>query len=71
MTTVGGRIYLSGIIPDFEKDPLMELWSFCPVKGEIDSCAGKMERHTCLNACVRIGFKNGLSVFLNSDFNPF
>ena len=71
MTTVGGRIYLSGIIPDFEKDPLMELWSFCPVKGEIDSCAGKMERHTCLNACIRTGTKNQLLVQEKLNLDPF
>ena len=53
MTSVGGRIYLSGIIPKPDHDPLIDIWSFCPVKGEIDSCAGKMERHTCFNACIR------------------
>ena len=53
MTSVGGKIYLCGIVADFDKDPLLDIWSFCPAKGEIDSVAGRMERHTCLNSCIR------------------
>ena len=53
MTTVGNKIYFAGILTD-KADPLLEIWSFCPTKGEIDTNAGQMERYTCLQGCVSL-----------------
>ena len=53
MISVSGRIYMSGILGHMKEPPMLEMWSFCPAKGEIDSAAGKMERQTCMNCCIR------------------
>ena len=53
MTTVGNKIFFSGILTD-KPDPLMSIWSFCPTKGELDLQSGQMERLTCLHGCVSL-----------------
>ena len=53
MISVGDKIYLNGIITKQNENPLSDIWAFCPAKGEIDSNAGKLERPTCMNCCIR------------------
>ena len=53
MISVGEKIYLNGIITKQNENPLSDIWGFCPAKGEIDSNAGKLERPTCMNCCIR------------------
>ena len=53
MVSVGGKIILNGILVSMTEPPLVDMWSFNPAKGEIDSCCGKMERQTCMNLCLR------------------
>ena len=53
MISVGDKIYLNGIITKQSENPLSDIWAFCPAKGEIDSNAGKLERPTCMNCCIR------------------
>ena len=53
MISVGDKIYLNGIITKQSENPLSDIWGFCPAKGEIDANAGKLERPTCMNCCIR------------------
>ena len=53
MISVGDKIYLNGIITKQNENPLSDIWAFCLAKGEVDSNAGKLERPTCMNCCIR------------------
>ena len=70
MISVGEKIYLNGIITKQNENPLSDIWGFCPAKGEIDSNAGKLERPTCMNCCIRklSYFQLPASTILTSGF---